>query len=162
MRSLCFALLALLVSTDWIPAEDRSTTPYDPLAPLRTEKAETLDLTVRDEQRQRDIPVRIYRCGESQTAPVILFSHGLGGSRAGSAFLGEHWAARGYVAVFLQHPGSDTSVWKDKRPLERMAAMKEAANAQNFLLRAQDVTAVLDQLEKWNKDAQHPDRKSVV
>ena len=46
--------------------------------------------------------------------PVILFSHGLGGNREGSKFLGEHWAARGYVAVFLQHPGSDDSVWKGK------------------------------------------------
>jgi predicted dienelactone hydrolase len=56
-------------------------------------------------------------------APVVLFSHGLGGSRTGSVFLGEHWAARGYVAVFLQHPGSDDSIWKDKPWQERMRAM---------------------------------------
>ena len=74
----------------------------------------------------------------------------------GSAFLGEHWAARGYVAVFLQHPGSDDSVWKGKPVPERMRAMKQAASLDNFLLRVHDVPAVLDQLESWNADKASP------
>jgi predicted dienelactone hydrolase len=86
---------------------------------------------------------------------VILFSHGLGGSREGSPFLGQHWARRGYVCVFLQHPGSDASVWKDAKSLERMAALRGAADAKNFMLRVQDVPAVLDQLEVWNKEPKH-------
>jgi len=85
----------------------------------------------------------------------VLFSHGLGGSREGSAFLGRHWAARGYVAVFLQHPGSDGSVWRGKPVGERMAAMEEAANGPNFLLRVKDVPAVLDQLAAWQTEAGH-------
>ena len=88
--------------------------------------------------------------------PVVLFSHGLGGSRAGSVFLGEHWAARGYVAVFLQHPGSDDSVWKDEPGPQRMRAMKQAASLDNFLLRVKDVPAVLNQLEIWNTDKTNP------
>lgn len=89
-------------------------------------------------------------------APVILFSHGLGGNRDGSSFLGRHWAARGYIAVFLQHPGSDESVWKDVPARRRFSAMQQAANGENFLLRVKDVPAVLDQLEIWNGDAEHP------
>ena len=138
-----------------LPAEDRVAGAYDPLAKIHTVKVVPLDLTIHDEARNRDIPIRVYRCGEIKSAPVLLFSHGLGGSREGSVFLGEHWASRGYIAVFLQHPGSDTSVWKDKRPLQRMAAMKEAANGENFLLRAKDVPAVLDPLEVWNQDSKH-------
>ena len=80
-----------------------------------------------------------------------MFSHGLGGSRAGSKFLGEHWAARGYIAVFVQHPGSDDAVWKDVAPAERMAALRTAASLENFILRVRDVPAVLDELELWNK-----------
>ena len=136
-------------------AEDRVLTPYDPLAKIHSERVVPLDLTIRDEARNRDIPIRIYRSGKVTSAPVLLFSHGLGGSREMGLYLGEHWAARGYIAVFLQHPGSDTSVWKGKRPIQIMAAMKEAANAENFLLRAKDVPAVLDQLEVWNKDSKH-------
>lgn len=139
-----------------LPAEERVAGAYDPLAKIHSAKVVPLDLTIRDEARSRDIPIRVYRCGEIQSAPVLLFSHGLGGSREMGLYLGEHWAARGYIAVFLQHPGSDTSVWKGKRPVQIMAAMKEAANAENFLLRAKDVPAVLDQLERWNKDAKHP------
>jgi predicted dienelactone hydrolase len=88
--------------------------------------------------------------------PVVLFSHGLGGTREGSAYLGRHWASRGYVAVFLQHPGSDDSVWKGVPAAKRMSAMQEAASAKNLQLRIQDVPAVLDQLSKWNKDSKHP------
>ena len=67
--------------------------------------------------------------------------------------MGRHWAARGYVAVFLQHPGSDTSVWQGKPPAARMAAMQQAAGAKNFQLRVKDVPAVLDQLTLWNQSA---------
>ncbi len=155
MRSFCFGLLALCLWTGLLNADDRLAAAYDPLAQLRTEKAVRLDLTVHDAMRNREIPIRVYRSGEVKSAPVILFSHGLGGSREMGLYLGEHWAARGYIAVFLQHPGSDTSVWRGKRPAQVMAAMKEAANGENFLLRAKDVPTVIDQLEVWNKDSKH-------
>jgi predicted dienelactone hydrolase len=54
--------------------------------------------------------------------------------------------------VFVQHAGSDEAVWKDAAPKERMAALRTAASLENFLLRARDVRAVLDELEVWNKD----------
>jgi predicted dienelactone hydrolase len=128
---------------------------YDPLA-LPKETAVTIkDLTVKDDKRTREIPIKVYLPAASEPGPVVLFSHGLGGSREGSPFLGKHWAARGYVCVFLQHPGSDEGVWKDVRPLERMAALRAAADAKNFLLRVQDVPAVLDQLETWNAEEKH-------
>jgi predicted dienelactone hydrolase len=125
---------------------------YDPLAVDSKFHSARVDLTVHDTARDRDIPLRIYLPTNTAPEPVVLFSHGLGGSRAGSAFLGEQWAARGYVAVFVQHPGSDDSVWKDAPPLERMQAMKQAASLSNFLLRVKDIPAVLDQLAVWNSD----------
>lgn len=150
-----FIMLTLLAMSSGLPADEPQTAAYAPLTPLYQGQAKVLDLTVHDESRNRDIPLRVFRCESVQHAPVVLFSHGLGGSREMGAYLGQHWASRGYVAVFLQHPGSDTSVWKGKRPREIMSAMQEAANAENFLLRAQDVPAVLNQLEKWNVEASH-------
>jgi predicted dienelactone hydrolase len=123
---------------------------YDPLAVDPAFHPSHMDLTVHDAKRSRDLPVRVYLPTNTAPVPVILFSHGLGGSRTGSAFLGEQWAARGYVAVFLQHPGSDDSVWKDKPGPQRMPALNQAASPGNFLLRVQDVPAVLNQLEIWN------------
>jgi predicted dienelactone hydrolase len=83
---------------------------YDPLVVDPNFQAETRDLSVHDAARSRDIPVRIYLPATNGRSRVVLFSHGLGGSRGGSKFLGEQWAARGYVAVFVQHPGSDDAV----------------------------------------------------
>lgn len=124
---------------------------YDPIAIAPNFHAEVRDLSVHDAARNRDIPVRIYLPSTTAAAPVVLFSPGLGGSRAGGEFLGEHWAARGYLAIFVQHPGSDDVVWKQAAPEERVAAMREAASLKNFLLRVRDIPAVLDQLEVWNK-----------
>ncbi|MEZ6128949.1 MAG: dienelactone hydrolase [Planctomycetaceae bacterium] len=126
-------------------------------APLLTAKAqpEQKDLVVEDEKRSREIPIRVYLPTGQAAAPVVLFSHGLGGNREGSAFLGKHWAARGYVAVFLQHPGSDDGVWKDTPSAQRPASLKQAANLKNLLLRAKDIPVVLDQLEVWNMDTAH-------
>jgi predicted dienelactone hydrolase len=127
---------------------------YDPLA---VEKAppERADLVISDTTRSRDIPIRVYLPKDRKPAAVVLFSHGLGGNRAGSEYLGHHWALRGYVAVFLQHPGSDDGVWKDAPPAQRMVAMKQAADLENFQLRVRDVPAVLDQLERWNNTGSH-------
>ena len=117
--------------------------------------AEPLDLTVDDVERKRAIPIRVYLPAVTQPAPVVLFSHGLGGSRRNNGYLGRHWSGRGYVVVALQHSGSDEDVWKDKPLGERMAALRAAAGLQDFLLRAKDVPAVLDQLAKWNETAGH-------
>jgi len=127
---------------------------YDPLL---TEKAtpERTELVVTDAQRSREIPIRVYLPKDRKPAAVVLFSHGLGGSRAGSEYLGNHWALRGYVAVFLQHPGSDDGLWKDVPPAERLAKMKQAADLENFQLRVRDVPAVLDQLEQWSNASGH-------
>jgi predicted dienelactone hydrolase len=127
---------------------------YDPLV-VGDAKSSHVDLTVKDTKRDRDIPIRVYMPENKQAAPVVLFSHGLGGNREGSAYLGKHWASRGYVAVFLQHPGSDDTVWKDLPINQRMSALKQAAGLKEFLLRVQDVPAVLDQLAVWNKDSSH-------
>ncbi len=129
---------------------------YDPLAAVPPPKPQTLELKVRDERRGREIPLLVYLPGEGKPAPVILYSHGLGGNRYGSAFLGRHWSARGFAVVFLQHPGSDDGVWKDLPPARRMEAMRAAASGQSFIQRVADVPRVLDQLEQWNKSVDHP------
>ncbi len=144
-----FTAAALLVSAQAAPA-------YDPLKIDVSFAPATLDFEIQDAGRSRTVPVRIYLPAAKISAPVVLFSHGLGGSRMNSPYLGNHWAARGFVAVFVQHPGSDEGVWKNASPRDRMGAMQEAANGKNFQLRVQDIPAVIDQLELWNKQDGHP------
>ena len=129
---------------------------YDPLRVPDSFKPERVDLTVKDETRSREVPVRVHFPAAREAAPVLLFSHGLGGSRENAAYLADHWTARGYVVVVMQHPGSDDAVWRDAPLAQRRAALQKAAGAENFQLRVKDVPAVLDQLERWNTADGHP------
>jgi len=129
---------------------------YDPLSLPTTALAAPRDFTVRDAARSRDIPVRVYLPAAAAAAPVVLFSHGLGGSRSNNAYLANHWAARGYVVVALQHAGSDEEVLKGSRSVQRVAALKKAASTENLLRRLDDVRAVLDELTRWQAESGHP------
>ncbi len=108
-----------------------------------------------DKKRERTVPVKVYLTKSDRPQPVVLFSHGLGGSRENNAYLGKHWAASGYVAVFIQHPGSDNEVWKSARAGERLAALRAAVSVQSSMQRFADVPFVIDQLEIWNKQNEH-------
>src|SRR5689334_1836534 len=108
----------------------------------------------KDERRGRDVPVKVYapKAGAGPF-PVIVFSHGLGGTRDGYEYLGRHWAGHGYVVVHVQHIGSDASVWQDVPPKDRMDAMRKSAHdLQNAVDRPLDVRFTIDQVEKLNKD----------
>jgi len=129
---------------------------YDPLnTKIDPLSVETLDTSFTYGKQKREIPVLVYLPGSDMKAPVVIFSHGLGGSRRGSAFLGKFWATRGYVAVFIQHPGSDESVMKGLPRLKRYAALKKAASLRSTLDRVRDVPALIDQLGRWNKEPDH-------
>lgn len=130
--------------------------PYDPMHVPDTAPS-AFDLNITDTARNRVFPVRIYSSAtQTSAAPVILFSHGLGGSRTGYAHFGQHWAKRGYVVVMLQHPGSDDSVWRGQAATNRKAALQDAAGAENLRLRAGDVAAALDALAQFQQTAGHP------
>ena len=105
--------------------------------------------------RNEKIPIKVYLQSEAKNKPLIVYSHGLGGSRETKKYLLEHWAKAGFICVSVQHPGSDEKVWKDAPMLKRLKSMKEAAGPKQFLNRTIDVPAVLNQLEKWNKDKKH-------
>lgn len=127
---------------------------YDPLL-VGKEAAVSQIFDVTDATKKRNLPLRVYFPESKAPAPVILFSHGLGGSRDNNPYLGNHWAKRGYVVVFVQHPGSDEAVWKEVPALRRMVAMKNAASVENFTLRNRDIPAVIDTLTLWNKQKGH-------
>ena len=105
-----------------------------------------------DDQRDRNVPVKIYYPREGPGPyPVIVFSHGLGGTREGYEYLGQHWASHGYVSVHVQHIGSDDSVWKDQiHRAERMKAA--AADPKNALNRPPDIHFTIDRLERLQNE----------
>ena len=113
-----------------------------------------------DQKRNRDVPVKIYYPTEGAAPfPIIVFSHGLGGSREGYEYLGRHWAANGYASVHLQHIGSDESLLINRRDLR--ATLNEAASGRNALMRARDVSFAIEQLEAMNAAEDSPLRNKL-
>ena len=111
-----------------------------------------------DAARDRDVPAKIYFPKEGAgPCPVIIFSHGLGGSREHYEYLGRHWAGCGYVSVHLQHVGSDAALWKGQPPGEVPKAMLGATlDPRNAANRPKDVSFAIDQLTALNGDAGSP------
>lgn len=64
----------------------------------------------------RAVPYKIYYPVAHGLArlPVVVWSHGLGGSADGAAFLGRFIASHGYVVIHVTHFGTDTSLWEGK------------------------------------------------
>jgi len=127
---------------------------YQPLA-TAAENFQTFDIITIDENRERELPTLVYLPESTEPAAVILFSHGLGGSRFAATYLFEHFASRGYVVVSMQHPGSDVSIYQGVPTSQLLTAAFGAATVENLILRIGDVSSVIDQLEVWNSDLEH-------
>ena len=109
----------------------------------------------KDARRGRTVPYLIrYPEGATGPVPVVIFSHGLGGSRRGAVYYAEHLVSHGYVVVMVQHPGSDVSIWQNIRPdlanVDRVALAKVTADPMVTLNRFFDIPFALDQLTAMN------------
>ena len=83
---------------------------------------------------------------------MVLFSHGLGGSRNGYKYLRTCWTGRGYATIFLQHPGSDESLLQGVSPSQAVRQLRDAATRKNMELRTDVCTDVLDAITGWTSD----------
>ena len=112
--------------------------------------AETYTEEWTDAVRKRTVPVRIYLpdAERSTPCPIVLLSHGLGGSRDGFPYLGEYWAKYGYIVITIQHPGSDREAIARQPGKTAAEAASEAMSAENAQARVADVKFVLDELER--------------
>lgn len=120
-------------------------------APLEIGELQTV---WRDAARQREVPAKVFYPQTGGPFPLIVLSHGLGGSRDGLDYLGKFWAAHGYVCAQIQHLGSDESVWRGATTEEeaRAALGRAGRNPTNILNRPRDVSFAIDQMLKLNAD----------
>ena len=105
---------------------------------------------IRKARRDRVIPVLIYlNRNREKPRPVIIFSHGLGGSREGYEYLAQYWSKAGWLVVMVEHPGSNRDILRSAAP---MVAMKRAAvDPANAVNRPKDISFAIDMLEKLNQ-----------
>jgi predicted dienelactone hydrolase len=136
----------LLLLAAFLPSRAVSAQP-----PAATYSVAVSDMNWSDGQRGRTIPVRIYSPGDaSERFPVLVFSTGLGRSRDDCAYLGRRWAGCGYVAVFVQHPGSDEEAGSGVR--KRKKLQHEFYDQDNIRNRPLDLIFVIDRLEQMAGD----------
>jgi predicted dienelactone hydrolase len=76
-------------------------------------------------------------------APVVLFSHGAGGSRETNGMLGRHLAGHGFAALHLQHEGSDNRAVR-ANPRSMRAVQDPKASEPRF----RDIAFVVNSLKK--------------
>jgi predicted dienelactone hydrolase len=115
-------------------------------------KVETIEYDWIDAKRNRQVPARIYYPKNAKKpSPVIIFSHGLGGSREGYEYLGNQWAGYGYVSVHVQHRGSDAVVWQ-KQGLPVLRLGRAMMDPKNSINRPLDISFAIDQMEKLNAE----------
>lgn len=101
-------------------------------------------ITINDESREREIPLKIY-VPQSPNGAAIIFSHGLGGSMESYKYLGEAWADSGFLSIHPSHDGIDDKLLKLERPFK---ALKEATNIEDNIYNPPlDIKFVLDWLE---------------
>ena len=106
---------------------------------------QTLDLNWFDATRQRPVPVRLYLPEGRQAVPLMAFSHGIGGSRRGYSWLGQHVARHGIASLHLQHVGSDVQLWSGSI-FNVLGRLQAAAQDGEAIARAKDLRFALDTL----------------
>ncbi|MEH1889769.1 MAG: alpha/beta hydrolase [Nostoc sp.] len=143
------------LSSDIAPQLDPKTPqipfPFDPSQP-GIAQVKILNLSLNDQKRDRQIPVDIYwSTAATANKPVIVFSHGFGSVRTDLRYLAEHLASHGYVVAALEHPGSN-----EANTNSAFQGKTRVVMPQEFLNRPQDISFVLDELEKLNQTANNP------
>lgn len=126
------------------PVSPAAETP-EAATPLPPSSSRTATLTLHDSARNREIPLKVYYPGNiSGSLPLIIFSHGYGGTREGYEYLGRGWADAGYIVIFPTHIGSDTEALAQ---LGLRGAGDPAASFQMQQQRTADVHFILSSLK---------------
>ena len=130
-----------------------------------SDAVEAIDMEWTDAARQRQIPARLYWPTSIKTepakTPLVVFSHGLGGSRLGYSYLGRYLAEQGYAVLHLQHAGSDRAVWTSGI-FSMLSNLRAAASDANAIARAQDVSFAITRVLADERFAPRIDASAIA
>ena len=110
----------------------------------------TIDFNWLDAVRGREVPTRLYLPSAAKplgSLPLIVFSHGLGGSRNDYQYLGRFWASRGWASLHVQHVGSDRSLFCGN-PFTVVRRALASVTEREALDRVADLRFALDAIQR--------------
>jgi len=119
------------------------------------------DFDWQDAARNRPVPVRLYWPAGAKPVGLVVVSHGIGGSRRGYSYLGEHFASHGVASLHLQHVGSDRSLWAGS-VFTLVGRLQDAAQEQEALDRVRDLSFALDELLERHPFGARVDRARIA
>lgn len=150
-------------------AERRRRAAGETAAPEQTAASDALrgDFVVREElgefvdeaRASRKVVWKAYLPSGAPRAPVVLYSHGGGGTRESGKIYGEHLASHGVAALHLQHQGSDRDAFRSNPQQISAAARDPKLGAPRF----QDIGFVVGELRRGGplSSSLDPDRIGV-
>ncbi|HEY9790026.1 MAG TPA: hypothetical protein V6D22_06500 [Candidatus Obscuribacterales bacterium] len=107
----------------------------------------TRELYLEDSRRQKTVPLRVTFPEGAGPFPVIIFSHGLFGSRDGYTYLAKYWAEHGYACI---QPSHDDSIrWMRERGKSvrlRQMLRDQPYDKSAWINRVGDITFIIDSL----------------
>lgn len=115
-------------------------------------KAAEHTLVLHDEVRKADVPIRVrYPRDAGESLPVVVFSHGMGGSDSAFPELTTHWATHGYVVILPTH--SDSIRLRRQRGQATPRSIDELRDPRQLrnvdpIGRRDDVSLIVDSLDK--------------
>ena len=137
------------------PTVDPETTDLYKLAkgPLAIAAIETLVL--HDDQRNKDLQLRVTYPKADGKYPIIVFSHGASGSKDGYQPLVSYWASHGYVCIQPTHGDSLSLLSRDER--RQFPSLNDYVNSgtalKHWRSRPEDIRLVLDSLDKIQEES---------
>src|SRR6266487_1315779 len=115
--------------------------------------SEVEDLVLHDAHRNKDLHVRIFYPNDSGKYPVIVFSHGAGGSQNCCEALTHHWATYGYITIQPTH--DDSAIQRRNAGEENIRFMQAVRDALKkpalWASRPRHISYVLDALTALDK-----------
>jgi predicted dienelactone hydrolase len=105
-----------------------------------------ISLQLKDQTRDRRLPVDLYLPTSPSSSPLIVISHGVASDRFAFVYLAQHLASYGFAVAALEHPGSNAE--RFQRYFSGLAGPPEPAELIN---RPLDVKFVLNELQRLEK-----------
>lgn len=117
----------------------------------------TDEVKLHDAKRNKDLLVKVYAPDAPGRFPVIVFSHGAGGSKASFGPLARYWASHGFVSIHPSHADAlagGASTGSDGAPANgafRGLLARAIGSPSAGPNRARDISAVIDALDEVEK-----------
>lgn len=118
-------------------------------------KVKTIDeILLTDQQRSKHVPVTVSFPDGQGPFPVIIFSHGAGGSPQSYQPLIRYWTANGYVCLQPSHNDSLQLRQRTGQDATFMTILRQAASDwQGWENRARDISLIIDRLTEISQNS---------